>query len=49
MKVQLSKAFYKWIKLMLPISLLDNLPVNNVTLLNFIFEEMITEGNSEDN
>jgi len=41
MKGQLSRAFFKWSKLLLPISLLDNLPVNNINLLNFVFEEMI--------
>ena len=41
MKGQLSRAFFKWSKLLLPISLLDNLPVNNLNLLNFVFEEMI--------
>jgi hypothetical protein len=34
---------------MLPMALLDNLPVNNINLLNFLFEEMIQQGNSEEN
>lgn len=34
---------------MLPMTLLDNLPVNNINLLNFLFEEMIQQGNSEEN
>jgi hypothetical protein len=40
-KGQISRAFFKWSKLMLPITLLDNLPVQNINLLNFLFEEMI--------
>ena len=34
---------------MLPMALIDNWPANNINLLNFLFEEMIQQGDSEEN
>ena len=34
---------------MLPITLLDSLPANNINLLNLVFEEITRDGNSEEN